>query len=462
MKPVIALVGRPNVGKSTLFNRLTASRDALVVDLPGLTRDRQYGTGGHDGREFLVIDTGGIHSKPEGIDREVAAQARAAIAEADCVLFLVDARDGLTPEDARIHQQLREGGGRCLVVANKVDGLDPEQAKAEFHALGANEVFAIAAAQGSGVRRLIGHALDQLPPPAEAAAGNEASTGIRVTFAGRPNVGKSTLVNRLLGEERMLVRDEPGTTRDSIEIPFTRAGCDYVLIDTAGIRRRGKTREVVEKFSVIQSLRAIAESDVVVFLADAGEGVVEQDLHLLGHIVEAGKSLVIAFNKCDGLQADHRRRLNREIDRRLGFVDFANRHFISALRGSGVAGLFKSVRAAWKSARQTASTNTLTRMLEQLVAENPPPLVQGRRIKLRYAHPGGHNPPLVVIHGKQAGKLPAHYRRYLQNRFRQLLKLSGTTVRIELRQDDNPYAKGEETLNPRQIARKRRIQKNRQ
>ncbi|MCY4183246.1 MAG: ribosome biogenesis GTPase Der, partial [Gammaproteobacteria bacterium] len=298
MKPVIALVGRPNVGKSTLFNRLTASRDALVVDLPGLTRDRQYGTGWHDGREFLVIDTGGIHSKPEGIDREVAAQARVAIAEADCVLFLVDARDGLTPEDASVHQQLREGGGRCLVVVNKVDGLDPEQAKAEFHTLGAKAVFAIAASQGSGVRRLIGHALDEFSPPAEAVAESEASTGIRITFAGRPNVGKSTLVNRLLGEERMLVRDEPGTTRDSIEIPFTRAGRDYVLIDTAGIRRRGKTREVVEKFSVIQSLRAIAEADVVVFLADAGEGVVEQDLHLLGHIVEAGKSLVIAFNKC--------------------------------------------------------------------------------------------------------------------------------------------------------------------
>ena len=463
MKPVIALAGRPNVGKSTLFNRLTASRDALVVNLPGLTRDRQYGAGKVDGREFLAVDMGGISSDPEGIERQVVDQALQAIADADCVLFLVDARDGLTPEDIGIHQQLREQGKRCFLVVNKVDGLDPEQARAEFHALGAKQVFAIAAAQGSGVRALMAHVLDQFPQPGghHAAAAAEDSGAIRITFAGRPNVGKSTLVNRLLGEERVLVRDEPGTTRDSIEIPFNRAGQDYVLVDTAGVRRRGKTRGVVEKFSVIKTLQAIAGSDVVVFLADADEGIVDQDLHLIGHIIETGKALVIAFNKCDGLAADRRAWLKREIDRRLGFVDFASRHFISALRGTGVRGLYASIHAAFESARKQVSTNILTRMLEQIVAASPPPLVQGRRIKLRYAHLGGHNPLLVVIHGKQAEKLPGHYRRYLQNSFRQKLELSGTTAQIELRSDDNPFAKNEEKLSPRQIARKRRLRQNR-
>ena len=464
MQPVLALVGRPNVGKSTLFNRLTASRNALTVNLPGLTRDRQYGKGEIDGRKFLAIDMGGITPSPEGLEREVVSQALQAIAEADCILFLVDARDGLTPEDSRIHQFLREQGKPSLLVVNKTDGLDPDQARAEFHELGAPEIFAIAAAQGAGVRRLMRHALDQFEADEQDAAGEDedaAEDSVRIAFAGRPNVGKSTLVNRLLGEDRVLVFDEPGTTRDSIEIPFARAGRRYTLIDTAGIRRRGKTRGVVEKFSVVKSLQAIDQAHVVVFLADAREGVVEQDLHLLGYVVEAGRALVIAFNKWDGMEADRRQWLKREIERRLGFVDYAPMHFISALHGTGVGGLYDSILAAWESSRKTVTTNALTRMLEQMVSASPPPLAGGRRIKLRYAHLGGHNPPLIVIHGKQLDKLPASYRRYLQNNFRRMLELTGTTVKIELRKDDNPYAKGEKDMNPRQIARKRRLQSNR-
>ena len=456
MKPVIALVGRPNVGKSTLFNRLTASRDALTVNLPGLTRDRQYGKGEIDGRKFLVIDMGGITPSPEGLEREVVTQALQAIAEADCVMFLVDARDGLTPEDSRIHQFLREQGKPGFLVVNKTDGLDPDQARAEFHELGAREIFAIAASQGAGVRQLMRHVLDRFEPEEHAAA-EEAEDSIRITFAGRPNVGKSTLVNRLLGEERVLVFDQPGTTRDSIEIPFERDGRRYTLIDTAGIRRRGKTRGVVEKFSVVKSLQAIEKAHVVVFLADAREGVVEQDLHLLGYVAETGRALVIAFNKWDGMETGDRQWLKREIERRLGFVDYAPMHFISALHGSGVGELYDSIHAARESAGRTVTTNTLTRMLEQIVEASPPPLVQGRRIKLRYAHLGGHNPPLIVIHGKQLDKLPRHYHRYLQNSFREMLELTGVTVKIELRNDDNPYARAEEDLSPRQIARKRRL-----
>ena len=460
MNPVIALVGRPNVGKSTLFNRLTASRDALTVNLPGLTRDRQYGKGEIDGSKFLVIDMGGITPSPEGLEREVVTQALQAIAESDCILFLVDARDGLTPEDSRIHQFLREQGKPNFLVVNKTDGLDPDQARAEFHELGAPEVFAIAAAQGAGVRQLMRHVLDRFEPE-EHTGLDEDEDGIRITFAGRPNVGKSTLVNRMLGEDRVLVFDEPGTTRDSIEIPFEREGRRYTLIDTAGIRRRGKTRGVVEKFSVVKSLQAIEQAHVVVFLADAREGVVEQDLHLLGYVVETGRALVIAFNKWDGMEADERQWLKREIERRLGFVDYAPMHFISALHGTGVGNLYDSIHAARESSGKTVSTNTLTRMLEQIVEANPPPLAQGRRIRLRYAHPGGHNPPLIVIHGKQLDKLPGHYRRYLQNGFREMLELTGTTAKIEFRNDDNPYARDEENLSPRQIARKRRLQRNR-
>ncbi len=460
MKPVFALVGRPNVGKSTLFNRLTASRDALTVNLPGLTRDRQYGEGEIDGRKFLVIDMGGITPSPEGLEREVVTQALQAIAEADCVLFLVDARDGLTPEDSRIHQFLREQGKPGFLVVNKTDGLDPDQARAEFHELGEPEVFAIAAAQGAGVKQLMRQALDRFEPE-EHAEPVDVEDSIRITFAGRPNVGKSTLVNRLLGEDRVLVFDEPGTTRDSIEIPFERDGRRYTLIDTAGIRRRGKTRGVVEKFSVVKSLQAIEKAHVVVFLADAREGVVEQDLHLLGYVVETGRALVIAFNKWDGMEAESRQWLKREIERRLGFVDYAPMHFISALHGTGVGDLYESIHAARASSGKTVSTNVLTRMLETIVDASPPPLARGRRIRLRYAHLGGHNPPLIVIHGKQLDKLPGHYRRYLQNSFRQMLELRGVSVKIELRNDDNPYARSEENLNARQVARKRRVDRNR-
>ncbi len=461
MKPVIAIVGRPNVGKSTLFNRLTASRDALTANLPGLTRDRQYGAGQIDGRKFLAVDMGGIVPSPAGLEQEVAYQALQAIAEADRILFLVDARDGLTPEDSRIHQFLREQGKPVLLAANKTDGLDPDQARAEFHALGAAEIFAVAAAQGAGVRQLMRRALAGFDAEAEPVGSGADEDSIRITFAGRPNVGKSTLVNRLLGEDRMLVFDEPGTTRDSIEIPFERDGRRYVLIDTAGIRRRGKTRGAVEKFSVIKSLQAIEKSHVVVFLADARAGVVEQDLRLLGHVTETGKALAIAFNKWDGMEAEQRQRLKREIDRRLGFVDFVPAHCISARYGTGVGNLFRSVHAAWESSRKTVSTHALTNMLERIAAASPPPLVQGRRIRLRYAHMGGRNPPLIVIHGKQLDKLPGHYRRYLQNSFGQMLELTGAAARIELRNDDNPYVGDEPRPSPRRIARKRRPERNR-
>ncbi len=470
MKPAIAIVGRPNVGKSTLFNRLTASRDALTVNLPGLTRDRQYGEGMVDGRRFLIIDMGGITSNPEGIERKVVAQALRAIDEADGVLFLVDARDGLTPEDNRIQQMLREQGKPAFLVVNKIDGLDADQALAEFHALGAAEVFAIAAAQGTGVKRLMRQVLDALQALDGAHKSGEAATEsqqhdaqrIRISVIGRPNVGKSTLVNRMLGEERVLVFDEPGTTRDSIEIPFQRGGRDYTLIDTAGIRRRGKTRGVVEKFSVVKTLRAMEQCHVVIFLADAREGLVEQDLHLLGYVRDAGRGLVIAFNKWDGMEEGGKNWLRREIERRLGFVDFASTHFISALHGTGVGALYESIGAAWQSSGKNVPTNTLTRMLAEMVAANPPPLAQGRRIRPRLAHMGGQFPPLIVIHGKQLDKLPGHYRRYLQNSFRQGLELTGANVQIELRNDENPFARHEQNLNPRQIARKRRLERNRQ
>lgn len=464
MRPVIALVGRPNVGKSTLFNRLTRSRDAIVANMPGLTRDRQYGEGSFENRKFIVIDTGGITGHEEGIDYEMAAQSLLAIDEASICLFLVDAKDGLTPDDEKIVEYLRKNNKNSFLVVNKVDGLDPDQASAEFYSLGMSAVFPITATQGRGVSQLLKEVLQSFDndESEEAAVDDDSYGGIKIAITGRPNVGKSTLVNRMLGEERVVVYDQPGTTRDSVYIPYERRGKEYTLIDTAGIRKRGKTKETVEKFSVVKSLQAIQDAHVVVMLVDAHTGIVEQDLHLLGYVVDSGRALVIAINKWDGMEDQDRDQVRSDIRRRFTFVDFAAIHFISAMHGTGVGDLYKSITKAFDSAKKKLSTNQLTKILERAVTDHAPPVINGRRIKLRYAHPGGQNPPTIVVHGKQTKKLPAHYSRYLEKTYRNMLKLEGTPIRIELRSDENPFTKDEKDLNQKQVARKRRIKKNRQ
>ncbi len=463
MRPVIALVGRPNVGKSTLFNRLTRSRDALVANIPGLTRDRQYGQGLLGASPYIVIDTGGISGDEQGIDFEMAAQSLQAIEEANVVLFMVDARDGLTPTDSFILDHLRKNNKTVYLVINKVDGLDVDQAMSEFYVTGMEFLFPITATQGRGVTKMIDSVLSEFPEHApegeDLAAGDE---NIKIAIAGCPNVGKSTLVNRMLGEERVVVYDQPGTTRDSIYIPFERHGRQYTLIDTAGIRRRGKTREVAEKFSVVKSLQSIQDANVVIMVLDAQKGIVEQDMHLLDYVIQAGRGLVIAFNKWDGMDDHQRNDVKSEVKRRLAFADFAQVHFISARHGTGVGDLYRSVHKAYKSARKEFSTNLLTRILQAATSEHAPPTINNRRIKLRYAHVGGHNPPIVVIHGKQTDKLPDSYRRFLEKYFRNALKLEGTPIRIEFKSSDNPFTEKEKNLSPQKVAQKRRIKKNRE
>ena len=461
MRPVIALVGRPNVGKSTLFNRLTRTRDAIVANIPGLTRDRQYGEGSSEGKSFIAIDTGGITGYEDGIDAEMASQSLQAIDEATICLFLVDARDGLTPDDSRILDYLRKHSKRSYLLVNKIDGSDPNEAMAEFFALGMKDVFPITATQGRGVTRMLTAVLDDAETDIQTTEEELEIEGIKIAIAGRPNVGKSTLVNRMLGEDRVVVYDRPGTTRDSVYIPFERRGKKYTLIDTAGIKRRGKTKETVEKFSVVKSLQAIQDANVVVLIVEARDGIVEQDLHLLGYVIETGRALVIAINKWDGMTESEKEHVKSEIRRRFTFVDFARIHFISALHGSGVGDLYKSLLTAFDSASKKLTTNRLTQVLQDAVVDHAPPIVNGRRIKLRYAHAGGHNPPTIVIHGKQTDKLPGHYSRYLEKTFRNGLKLEGTPVRIELRSDANPFVKGEQQLSQKQVARKRKIKKNR-
>lgn len=460
MKPVLALVGRPNVGKSTLFNRLTRTRDALVADFPGLTRDRQYGDCVIGSKPCIVIDTGGMAGDEQGIDWEMAAQSLLAIEEADAVLLLVDGRAGLTPGDSFILQHLRKSEKPTYLVVNKSDGIDENVALADFYGMGLDHLFAISATQGRGVRSMIDRVLNDFPASPEPEEEDE-EQGIRIAVAGRPNVGKSTLVNRMLGEERVVVYDEPGTTRDSIRIPYERHGKRYTLIDTAGIRKRGKTRETVEKFSVVKSLQSIQEAHVVVLVVDARLGVVEQDLHLLGYVIDAGRALVIALNKWDGMDLESKEKAKSDVRRRLGFADFARIHFISAKYGTGVGDLYTSIEAAYASARRELPTNRLTQILQQAVEDHSPPSINNRRIKLRYAHAGGHNPPVIVIHGKQTEKLPGSYVRYLEKTFRKAMKLEGTPVRIVLRSDENPYIKSEEGLTQQQVAQKRRISKNR-
>jgi len=456
MLPVVALVGRPNVGKSTLFNRLTRSRDALVADYPGLTRDRQYGQAEVEEHPFIVIDTGGIHGDEEGIDALMAEQSLMAIDEADAVLFMVDARAGLTSADEAIAAYLRKQDKKVFLVANKVDGIDADSAIAEFYALAlGDKVHQIAAAHGRGVTQLLTlaltphiEALSQPVNEAEALEQDEEAVvdapeendKIKLAIIGKPNVGKSTLTNRILGEERVVVYDMPGTTRDSVYIPMERNGREYTLIDTAGIRRRKNVTDVVEKYSVIKTLRAIEDANVCLLIIDAREGITDQDLSLLGFILEAGRSLVLAVNKWDGLDEDIKDRIKTELDRRLGFIDFARIHFISALHGTGVGHLYESVEEAFVSATKRISTSMVTKILDMAVFDHQPPMHNGRRIKLKYAHAGGYNPPIIVIHGNQAKHLPISYKRYLMNYYRKALKIMGTPIKIEFRETSNPFA----------------------
>ncbi len=455
MKPVLALVGRPNVGKSTLFNRLTKSRDALVADQPGLTRDRKYGEGKVGRRGYIVIDTGGLSGESEGIDQRMAQQSWLAVEEASAVLFLVDAKSGLTPADEEIAQRLRQCGKPVFLVVNKAEGMEPALAAAEFHALGLGEPLAIAAVHGQGVKQLVEEVLPPEPPLQSQEETEEA--GIRIALVGRPNVGKSTLLNRILGEERVVVYDMPGTTRDAVFVPFEREGQKYLFIDTAGVRRRSRVKEVVEKFSIIKTLQAIDAAQVVIMVLDAREGIGEQDAHLLGYILDAGRAVVIAVNKWDHLSPEQREKVRRELDLKLPFLDFARIHFISALHGTGVGELFESVQRAYRSAMVQLPTPQLTRLLEDAVAAHPPPLVRGRRVKLRYAHQGGKNPPVIVIHGNQTSAVPESYRRYLGNLFRKQLRLEGTPLRIEFKGGENPFAGRRNRLTRRQQEKRRRL-----
>ena len=458
MNPVIALVGRPNVGKSTLFNRLTRSRDALVADYPGLTRDRKYGEGKTTTRGFIVIDTGGISGDEDGIDQVMAEQSLLAIEEADAVLFLVDGRAGLNPSDELIADHLRRTHKPCYLVVNKTDGIDEDVALGDFYGLGlAGQPFAIAASHGKGVTQLIEEVLEPFPEDEELP--DDVEGGIRIGVVGRPNVGKSTLVNRMLGEDRVVVYDESGTTRDSIYIPYRRNDKPYTLTDTAGVRRRGKVKETVEKFSIVKTLQAIKDAHVVVLVVDAHEGLTEQDMHLLGFVVDAGRALVIAVNKWDGMTADDKGQVRHQLETRLDFASFARIHFISALHGTGVGDLYKSVEEAHTCAFTKWSTNKLTTLLEDAVLDHQPPMVHGRRVKMRYAHLGGSNPPLFIVHGNQTTSLPNSYKRYLENKFIKVLKIRGTPVRFEFRTGDNPYEGKKNQLNARQISKKARLMK---
>ena len=499
---VVALVGCPNVGKSTLFNRLTKTRDALVADFPGLTRDRKYGRALFDGREYIVIDTGGIAEdaeQPSDLTNNMTRQALLAIDECDLVLFMVDARAGLMPGDYQVADYIRRSGKKCAVVANKVDGMNEDLAGAEFYGLGLGEVYLTAVAHGRGVSVLIDEVIapvlreegplesdledeeDEFSEysqweegyefldnvPADKTGGGFDWHGFReaqrarlkgegaseqssdrpfadlpVKFAlvGKPNVGKSTLTNRLLGEDRVVVCDMPGTTRDSIYIPLEREGNKYIVIDTAGVRKRAKVNEAIEKFSIVKTLKAIEDCNVALLVIDAREHITDQDLSLLSFIIDSGRSLVVAVNKWDGLSADYKDEIRRELDLRLGFVDFARVHFISALHGTGVGHLFESIDEAYESATRRNSSSTLNRILQAAVQEHEPPVSGGRRIKLKYAHAGGYNPPRIIIHGNKVNKMPESYKRYLINCYRKALKIMGTPVLLEFKEGSNPYA----------------------
>lgn len=472
MIPVIALVGRPNVGKSTLFNRLTRSRDALVADFPGLTRDRKYGQAVFEKKQFIVVDTGGISGDERGIDSAMAEQSLLAIEEADVVLFLVDVRAGLMPADIGIANHLRKTGKHAVLVANKIDGLDADSASADFYELGFTQFSHIAAAHGRGVQKLMNDVLsplrDAFPSMIVEESDDDELTEdekvehlqnlpIKLAIVGKPNVGKSTLTNRILGEERVVVYDLPGTTRDSIFIPMKREDRDYVIIDTAGVRKRKKVSDAVEKFSIVKTLQAIEEANVVLLVIDARQGISDQDLSLLGFVLNSGRSLVLSVNKWDGLNVDVKDDIKRELDRRLGFIDFARLHFISALHGTGVGHLFESVDEAYASATKRVNTALLTQIMEMAQDDHQPPLVRGRRVKMKYAHAGGYNPPVVVIHGNQVTDLPDAYKRYLMNYYRKSLDVMGTPIKIEFREGSNPYEGKKNQLTLSQQRKRKRL-----
>ncbi|WP_367025411.1 ribosome biogenesis GTPase Der [Methylococcus sp. ANG] len=456
MLPVVALIGRTNVGKSTLFNYLTRSRDALVADYPGLTRDRQYGRVQRGERDYFVVDTGGIIEAAAGIDDKAMKQVDHVLDEADVILFLVDVHAGMTAGDELIAERLRRISKPVLLVANKIDGTNALIAGAEFHAFGLGEPQLISAAHGTGVQALL-ERVEALLPEAEETEETEAEGGIRIAVVGRPNVGKSTLVNRILGEERVVVYDQPGTTRDSIYIPFERRGERYTLIDTAGIRRRARVNEGVEKFSVIKSFQAIEKAHVVIYLVDASEGLTDQDANLLGMVLEIGRGLLIGFNKWDGLDPDQREKVKRQIDVKLPFLEFAKKYFVSALHGTGVGVLMDAVKPIYQSAMLDLSASRLTQVLQDCLTAHQPPLVRGRRIKLKYAHQGGHNPPVVVIHGNQTEDLPAAYKRYLGNEFRKAFKLQGVPLKLVFKSAENPFQGRRNELTERQIKKRRRM-----
>ncbi len=436
MKPVVVLVGRPNVGKSTLFNALTRSRQALVADMPGLTRDRQYGEGRIGGRPYLVVDTGGIVRDHDPLATLVASQTRLALAEADAVICMVDGRDGPNPDDFLIADQIRTLNRRICLAVNKTEGVEPEMAVAEFHALGLGRPYAIAATHNRGLDELMTAVLAGFPEP----TGEAPTGGMHIALAGRPNVGKSTLTNALLGEERVVVSERPGTTRDSIHIPFTRNGKDYVLIDTAGVRRRSHITDPLERHSVAKTLQAVDEAQVVLLVFDAREEVSEQDVTLAGHILAQGRSLVLVVNKWEGLDSARRDWIRRELVRRLPFLSFAQPHFISALEGLHIGPLFPAMERAYRSGGRILPTPELNRVLREAIAATPPPMVRGRRIKPKFAHQGGKYPPRVIVHGNLVGETPDAWRRYLAQRVREHFRLEGTPVEIEFREGENPFA----------------------
>ena len=446
---IISLVGRPNVGKSTLFNVLTRSRDALVADYPGLTRDRQYGRFQFKSSDIIIIDTGGLSGQSEELDGHMEKQTRLAIDESDIILFMVDARDGLTPADEVIAESLRRTGKLVKLIVNKTDGLDIRTVSSEFFSLGLGAPISIAASQNRGIQAMLSQALESFDVKEVSVAEEEESKeleeddsdrSIKVAIIGRPNVGKSTLVNRFLGEERVVVFDMPGTTRDSVSIPFERDGKKYTFIDTAGIRRKRSVHEAIEKFSIIKSMQAIERANVVIMMIDARTEIADQDLHLIGYVLEAGRALILTINKWDGMDDYQKELIHKGIDKQLPFVRFAETFFISALHGSGVGKLYEAIDRAYASATKKYSTSDLTRLLEKAVQSHQPPMINGRRIKLRYAHQGGMNPPRIIIHGNQITKVPSVYKRYLTNFFRKELDSVGTPILIEFKaSDSNPY-----------------------
>ncbi len=454
MKPVVAILGTPNVGKSTLFNRLTRTRNALVADRPGVTRDYQIGDLKVGARSLVLIDTGGVQAADDLLTNRVSEQAWRVAEDADCIVFLVDGSRGCSGIEETIAGRLRKLRSQVLLVVNKTEGTPADLAVADFHSLAVGNPMAVSALHGDGVealrQRLSGLATVQTSAPIQADCP-------RIAVVGRPNVGKSTLINRILGEERVLADDAPGTTRDSIAVSFEREGRPYIFVDTAGVRRKAKVSDLIEKFSVVKTLQAIEEANVVLFMLDAQEGVTEQDLALAGLIVAGGRAILISINKWDGLSTTQRNHVRKGVDRRLRFVDFAPVHYVSALYGSGLGGLFRSIQRAYDSAFAQASTPALNQLLQDAVEEHPPPLVRGRRIKLRFAHMGGHNPPRIIIHGNQVANVPSAYQRYLERYLREALKLYATPLRVEFKQSENPFKGRRNVLTRRQHAKRKRI-----